>query len=49
MTVIKNGQYEPVSLEDWEAFKAENPDLIKYLEDPEPEVLNDLPIPDVSD
>jgi hypothetical protein len=31
--------------EEWYKFKEENPELAKYFENPEPEVLDDLPIP----
>jgi hypothetical protein len=33
LTVLKDGYYEPISEEDFQRFKDENPDLARYFED----------------
>jgi hypothetical protein len=45
LTKLKDGYYEPLTEEEFEQFKIENPDLAKYFEDDKN--LDDLPIPDV--
>ena len=47
MTVLKNGQYEPLTEEEFERFKQENPELANYFDNPDPNVCNDLVVPDV--
>lgn len=47
LTILKDGQYQPVSKEEWAKFKEENPDLVKYFEEPSEEVMKTLPVPDV--
>jgi len=50
LTVLKDGSYQPLNDEEWERFKQENPELVKYFENPnDPNVCDDLPIPDVSE
>ncbi|CDW71912.1 bromodomain containing protein [Stylonychia lemnae] len=50
LTLLKDGQYQPLSDDEWQAFKQENPDLVKYFESPDdPNVCQDLQIPDVLD
>jgi hypothetical protein len=50
LTVLKNGQYEPLSEEEYQRFKEENPNLVKYFESPDDEsVCNDLEVPEVPD
>lgn len=45
LTKLKDGYYEPLSESEFEQFKLENPDLVKYFESDEN--LEQLPIPDV--
>jgi hypothetical protein len=48
LTVLReNGQYEPLNDQEYQKFKDENPDLAKYFDTDDQEVLNDLPVPDV--
>jgi len=35
--------------EEWFKFKDENPDLAKYFENPDPNVVEELEIPDVQE
>ena len=46
--MLKDGQYQPLTDDEWEAFKDQNPELVKYFDQPpESNVLEELPIPDV--
>lgn len=45
LTVLKDGYYEPVTEEEYEKFKQENPDLAKYFE--EEDAIEKLPVPEV--
>lgn len=47
LTVLKNGQYEPLNDEEFEKFKQENPELAKYFDNPDENVCEELPVPDV--
>lgn len=45
LTVLKGDYYEPISEEDFQKFKDENPELARYFE--EPEAIESLPVPEV--
>jgi hypothetical protein len=45
--VLRNGQYEPLSDEEFLRFKEENPDLAKYFDSEDPNVAEDLEVPEV--
>jgi hypothetical protein len=47
--MLKDGQYQPLTHEEWQNFKQHNPEIAKYFDDPAPEVVNELPIPPVSE
>lgn len=45
LTVLRNGQYEPMNDEEFQMFKNNNVELAKYFEDEK--ALEYMPIPDV--
>jgi hypothetical protein len=48
--VLKNGQYEPLSQEEFDIFIKENPQLAKYFDNPDDSTIcDDLEIRDVSE
>lgn len=47
LTVLKNGSYEPLTEEEYAKFKEENPDLAKYFDNADPNVAEDLAVPEV--
>lgn len=47
LTVLKGEYYEPISEEEFQKFKEENPELAKYFE--EPEAIETLPVPEVAE
>lgn len=50
LTVLKNGQYEPLSQEEFDTFKKENPQLAKFFDNPDDSTIcDDLEIRDVSE
>lgn len=47
LTVFKDGYYEPVTEEEFEKFKKDNPELARYFEDEK--AIDELPVPEVPD
>ena len=47
LTVLKGDYYEPITEEEFQKFKAENPELARYFE--EEGAIETLPIPEVSE
>jgi hypothetical protein len=47
LTVLKNGQYEPLTDEEFQKFKVENPNLAKYFDSPDPNIIEYLDVLEV--
>jgi len=54
LTILRDGQYEPLSDEEWSKFCDENPDLAKYFipneeETEAPTSIDTLEVPEISE
>jgi hypothetical protein len=47
LTILKDGVYEPMNDQEYEQFKQDNPDIAKYFDSADPDVVDEMTIPDV--
>lgn len=49
LTVLRDGVYEPMSEEEFRKFKEDHPDLAKYFDSTEPDITDNLDIPEIAE